>query len=209
MIVVLFGPPGSGKGTQAARIAALTGMVHVSTGDMLRAEVARGSDLGREAQPIMQSGALVPDELMVRIIERRLAEADAAEHGVLLDGFPRTLPQAAALDAMLTRNHQAVGRVVYLEVAEGVVRERILRRAATEGRSDDTATAFVERMRVYQRDTAPILEHYRASGVLVDQVDGSPPIDEVTEQIRALLAGPAAPDAGRAAPSSPAASTRS
>jgi adenylate kinase len=199
MIVVLFGPPGSGKGTQAERVAELTGIPHVSTGEILRAEVARGSDLGREAKPIMESGALVPDQLMVRIIESRLAEPDAAERGVLLDGFPRTLPQARALDEMLQRNRRGVDHVVYLDVLESVVRERIRRRAEIEGRTDDTADAFTERMRVYARDTAPILDHYREAGVRVERIDGSPPIEEVTRQIHALLGGPVA-TTGRGGP---------
>jgi len=191
MIVILFGAPGSGKGTQAERVAVTTGTPHVSTGAILRAEVARGSDLGREAQPIMQSGALVPDDLMVRIIESRLAEPDA-ERGVILDGFPRTVPQAEALDEMLGRNRREVGLILYLEVDPELIKERILRRAAIDGRSDDTAEALAERMRVYQRDTAPVVEHYRSRGTRVERIDGSPPIDEVTEQILSVLGAPAA-----------------
>ena len=190
MIVILFGAPGSGKGTQAERVAATTGTPHVSTGSILRAEVARGSDLGREAQPIMQSGALVPDELMVRIIESRLAEADA-ERGVILDGFPRTVPQAEALDEMLGRNRREVGLILYLEVDPELIKQRILRRAAIDGRSDDTAEALAERMRVYQRDTAPVVEHYRSLGTRIERIDGSPPIDEVTAQILSVLGAPA------------------
>jgi len=190
MIVVLFGAPGSGKGTQAERVAATTGTPHVSTGAILRAEVARDSDLGREALPIMQSGALVPDELMVRIIESRLAEADA-ERGVILDGFPRTVRQAEALDEMLGRNRREVGLILYLEVDPELIKQRILRRAAIDGRSDDTAEALAERMRVYQRDTAPVVEHYRSLGTRIERIDGSPPIDEVTAQILSVLGAPA------------------
>lgn len=186
MIVVLFGPPGSGKGTQAEHIAAVTGRPHVSTGAILRSEVARDTELGREARPIMESGALVPDDLMVRIIEHRLAEPDAGA-GVILDGFPRTVPQAAALDRMLERNGRAVSVVIYLDVAPEIVRERILRRAAIDGRGDDTAEAFTERMRVYTRETAPVVDHYASAGVRVERVDGAPAIDEVTERILALL----------------------
>ena len=163
MIVILFGAPGSGKGTQAERVAATTGTPHVSTGAILRAEVARGSALGREAQPIMESGALVPDDLMVRIIESRLAEPDAAG-GVILDGFPRTVPQAEALDRMLGRNGREVGLVLYLEVDPDLIRERILRRAAIDGRSDDNPEALAARMRVYQRDTEPVVDHYVRAG---------------------------------------------
>jgi adenylate kinase len=191
MIVILFGAPGSGKGTQAERVAATTATPHVSTGAILRAEVARGSELGREAQPIMQSGALVPDELMVRIIESRLGEPDAAR-GVILDGFPRTVPQAEALDAMLARNGREVGLILYLEVDPELIRDRILRRAAIDGRSDDNPEALAERMRVYQRDTAPVVDHYRRAGTRIESIDGSPPIDEVTEQILTVLAAPVA-----------------
>jgi len=186
VILILFGPPGSGKGTQAARIATICHMPHVSTGAILRDEVARDSALGREAKPIMASGALVPDDLMVRIIEHRLAEPDAAQ-GAILDGFPRTVPQAEALDRMLRRAGRAVDLVLSLEVAPEVVRERILLRAAIDGRGDDTAEAFTERMRVYQAETAPVVDHYQAAGVRIERIDGAPPMNQVTEQILVAL----------------------
>ncbi|MGA9114363.1 MAG: adenylate kinase [Candidatus Dormiibacterota bacterium] len=198
MIVILFGAPGSGKGTQAERVAATTGTPHVSTGAILRAEVARGSALGREAQPIMESGALVPDDLMVRIIESRLAEPDAAG-GVILDGFPRTVPQAEALDRMLGRNGREVGLVLYLEVDPDLIRERILRRAAIDGRSDDNPEALAARMRVYQRDTEPVVDHYVRAGTRIERIDGSPPIDLVTAQILKVLGVPTAPPAAASA----------
>jgi len=194
MIVILFGAPGSGKGTQAERVAATTGTPHVSTGAILRAEVARGSALGREAQPIMESGALVPDDLMVRIIESRLAEPDATG-GVILDGFPRTVPQAEALDLMLGRNGREVGLVLYLEVDPDLIRERILRRAAIDGRSDDNPEALAARMRVYQRDTEPVVDHYVRAGTRIERIDGSPPIDLVTAEILKVLGAPTAPPA--------------
>jgi adenylate kinase len=194
MIVILFGAPGSGKGTQAERVAATTGTPHVSTGAILRAEVARGSALGREAQPIMESGALVPDDLMVRIIESRLAEPDATG-GVILDGFPRTVPQAEALDLMLGRNGREVGLVLSLEVDPDLIRERILRRAAIDGRSDDNPEALAARMRVYQRDTEPVVDHYLRAGTRIERIDGSPPIDLVTAEIVKVLGAPAAPPA--------------
>ena len=194
MIVILFGAPGSGKGTQAERVAATTGTPHVSTGAILRAEVARGSALGREAQPIMESGALVPDDLMVRIIESRLAEPDATG-GVILDGFPRTVPQAEALDLMLGRNGREVGLVLSLEVDPDLIRERILRRAAIDGRSDDNPEALAARMRVYQRDTEPVVDHYVRAGTRIERIDGSPPIDLVTAEIVKVLGAPAAPPA--------------
>jgi adenylate kinase len=191
VILVLFGPPGSGKGTQAERIAAATGAVHVSTGEMLRDEARSGSELGREVAPIMQSGALVPDDLMVRIIERRLEQPDAAR-GVVLDGFPRTVPQADALRRMLERSGRALSLVLCLDVSAEQVRDRVLRRAAMEGRGDDTAETFAERMRVYESETAPVLDHLRAAGVRVERVDGSPSVEEVTERILAVLGRPVA-----------------
>jgi len=194
MIVIIFGAPGSGKGTQAERVAATTGTPHVSTGAILRAEVARGSALGREAQPIMESGALVPDDLMVRIIESRLAEPDATG-GVILDGFPRTVPQAEALDLMLGRNGREVGLVLSLEVDPDLIRERILRRAAIDGRSDDNPEALAARMRVYQRDTEPVVDHYVRAGTRIERIDGSPPIDLVTAEILKVLGAPTAPPA--------------
>ena len=206
MIVILFGAPGSGKGTQAERVAATTGTPHVSTGAILRAEVARGSALGREAQPIMESGALVPDDLMVRIIESRLSEPDAAG-GVILDGFPRTVPQAEALDLMLGRNGRQVGLVLYLEVDPDLIRARILRRAAIDGRSDDNPEALAARMRVYQRDTEPVVDHYVRAGTRIERIDGAPPIDEVTAQILQVLGAPGAAPA--AAPTSAGAETAS
>ncbi len=190
MIVVLFGPPGSGKGTQAERIAALMGIPHVSTGEILRAEVASDSELGREAAPIMQSGALIPDDLMIRIIEQRITQPDA-DKGVVLDGFPRTVAQAAALELMLERAGRAVV-VINLDVSPEQVRERILRRAQIEGRQDDTADTFAERMRVYERETAPVVDHFRAAGVRIERIDGAPPVDQVTEQIVKVLGVPAA-----------------
>jgi adenylate kinase len=201
VIIVLFGPPGGGKGTQADRLAEVTGTPHVSTGAILRTEVARGTDLGREARPIMESGALVPDSLMVRIIESRLAEPDA-EPGVILDGFPRTVAQARALDAMLERNGRAVSVIVFLEVPLAVLRQRVLGRARIEGREDDTEAAFTRRMEVYERETAPVVEHYRGAGVRIERIDGAPPVEEVTEQILAVLGsvpsgGPAASGSAR------------
>ena len=192
MIVVLFGPPGSGKGTQAERIAALLGIPHVSTGAILRAEAASGSALGREAEPIMESGALIPDELMIRIIQQRTDQPDAGQ-GVVLDGFPRTVAQAEALERMLERTGRAVSVVICLDVSAEQVRERILRRAQIDGRGDDTADTFDERMRVYERETAPVVHHFRAAGVRIERIDGAPPVDQVTEQIRKVLGVPADP----------------
>jgi len=186
MIVVVFGPPGSGKGTQAALVAKRTGLPHVATGDILRAETAKGSPLGREVEPIMRSGHLVPDDLVVRVIEARLAEPDAAS-GALLDGFPRTVPQAVALDEMLASNGRQVDVVVALNVPEDVLAERV-RRRAPEGRPDDTPEAFIKRLHVYRTETAPVLDYYRGKGTCVAEVDGVGDVVAVTERITGALA---------------------
>ncbi|MBV9101721.1 MAG: adenylate kinase [Candidatus Dormibacteraeota bacterium] len=189
MIVVLFGPPYSGKGTQAVRVASRLGVPHVATGDILRAEVARGSALGKEVDPIMRSGRLVSDELIVRVIESRLSQPDAAP-GALLDGFPRTVPQAEALDAMLHRNQRRLDVVVALVVPDADLRRRMLKRAADEGRSDDTPEAYSERLEVYRTQTAPVLDFYRERGTRIQDVDGVGDVDAVTERIaQALGAG--------------------
>lgn len=187
MIVVLFGPPGSGKGTQAQRVASRLQVPHVATGDMLRAEVARGSALGKEAEPIMASGKLIPDDLVVRVIAVRLDDPDA-RNGALLDGFPRTVPQAQALDAMLQRKGRAVDVVLALQVSDKELRRRVKHRAEVEGRADDTMTAFAERLRVYRTDTAPVLDYYRSTPTRIVEVDGVGDIDAVTDRIAKALA---------------------
>jgi adenylate kinase len=188
MIAVMFGPPGSGKGTQASRVADRLKMPHIATGDMLRDEVARGTALGREAEPIMRAGNLVSDDLVVRVIETRLAQPDAAK-GVLLDGFPRTVRQAKALDEMLTRSGKRIDVLVALRVPEDVLRQRVLRRAEIEGRSDDTPEAFARRMTTYHAETEPVLDHYARSGTRIVDVDGVGSIEDVTERIVRALTG--------------------
>jgi adenylate kinase len=182
MITILFGPPGGGKGTQAEHIAARLGVPHVSTGDMLRDEAAKGTPLGNEVAPIMAAGNLVPDELVVRVIEARLAAPDASR-GAILDGFPRTVPQAEALDAMLRRRGRQVDLVLCLDVPEPVLVERLLGRAREEGRDDDNLDTIGTRLEVYRRETTPVLDHYRRAGVRVETVDGDAPIDEVTRRV--------------------------
>jgi adenylate kinase len=182
MIALMFGPPGSGKGTQATRVALRLGVPHVAAGDMLRSEVARDTPLGREAKPIMDAGGLVPDDLVVRMINGRLNQADASG-GVLLDGFPRTVPQAVNLDTMLARRSENVENVISLEVPDEELQARILKRATIEGRSDDTAEGLAQRLTVYRQDTAPVLDHYREIGTRIEAVNGVGDIDAVTGRI--------------------------
>ncbi len=184
MIGVIFGPPGSGKGTQATAIDEAFSLEHLSTGEILRAEVEHGSALGKEAQGFMKTGQLVPDSLLVPIVQRRLRRHP---EGVLLDGFPRTVAQARALDAELAKEGRRIDFVVALEAPDSVLVERLLHRAALEGRVDDSREAISERMQEYHALTAPVLEHYRKSGVRVDAVDATGTPDQVLERIRAAL----------------------
>jgi adenylate kinase len=186
MIGLVFGPPGSGKGTQASRVAVRFGIPHIAAGDMLRSEVARDTALGREAKPIMDAGGLVPDDLVVRMIDARLNEPDA-RNGVLLDGFPRTVPQAIMLDAMLGRRNEHVAEVIALEVPDDELKTRIFKRATIEGRSDDTAEGLAQRLIVYRQDTAPVLEHYRAIGTRIDSINGVGDIDAITDRVMEAL----------------------
>src|SRR5437879_13328993 len=171
LIGIIFGPPGSGKGTQAARIEAEFNLKHLSTGEILRAEVARGTPIGKEAGRIMAAGDLVPDELIVDIVRGRLPEAESGA-GVLLDGFPRTAGQAQALDKMLSDEGHNVDFVVALDVPEAELVDRLLHRAELEGRPDDTRQAIEERMHEYHKLTEAVLDHYRRQGVPVKKVSG-------------------------------------
>jgi adenylate kinase len=182
VIAVMFGPPGSGKGTQASRVAARLGTPHVAAGDMLRNEVARGTDLGREAKPIMEAGGLVPDDLVVRMVDARLNQPDA-DKGVLLDGFPRTVPQAATLDRMLKARDAYVAEVISLEVPDAELEARILKRAVIEGRSDDTPEGFANRLVLYHKETWPVLDYYRSHGTRIESINGVGEIDAITDRI--------------------------
>jgi adenylate kinase len=186
LIGIIFGPPGSGKGTQAAKIEKEFDLKHLSTGDILRSEVASGSPTGKEAGRIMAAGDLVPDELIVDIVRMRLPEAEAGR-GVLLDGFPRTERQAQALDAMLADEGHRVDFVIALEVPEPELVDRLLHRAKVEGRADDTRKAITERMHEYHKLTEAVLDHYRRQGVPVQLVDGRGSPDEVFERIRGAI----------------------
>jgi adenylate kinase len=183
--ILLLGPQGSGKGTQARRISAEYGIPHIASGDMLRAAVASGTPLGREVKPILDRGELVPDELMIDLIRDRLEEPDAAE-GFILDGFPRTMAQADALEPMLREIGRELTVVFALQVSDEVSVERLLKRAREEQRTDDTPEAIRTRLELYHRETAPLIEHYRTLGLLIPiRADGTP--NEVFAEIQAAL----------------------
>jgi len=183
VIGIIFGPPGSGKGTQAARIDDEFHLTHLSTGDILRSEVARGTEIGKEAARIMAAGDLVPDRVIIRIVQGILRDPDVSSD-VLLDGFPRTLEQARALDQMLAQEGHRVDFVVALDVPESELVDRILHRAAVEGRADDTRDAIAERMHEYHKLTHAVLDLYRKQGVRVEMVDGTGDVDGVFGRIR-------------------------
>ena len=213
MIVILLGPPGSGKGTQAKRIQQTHGLVQLSTGDMLRAETDSDTEFGRRVKAIMDSGQLVPDEIMIEMIDRRITQPDCRT-GFILDGFPRTVPQAEALDAMLARRGLKLDHVILLDVDEAVLVERLSGRftcgecgasyhdrynrprhdgicngcgsAEFTRRADDRPEAVRARFDVYRRQTAPILPYYSARGIL-RRVDGMAGIDTVTREIDKIL----------------------
>lgn len=187
MIGIIFGPPGSGKGTQAARIEKQFHLAHLSTGQILRDEVERGTEVGKEVARSMSAGDLVPDDLIVGIVRRRLPSSNERA-GVLLDGFPRTVQQARALDETLAQEGRQVDFVIALDVPEQELVERILHRAAVQGRPDDTQEAIAERMHEYHKLTEAVLDHYRQKGVRVELVDGTGDPDAVFERIRVAIA---------------------
>ncbi|HEX9303693.1 MAG TPA: adenylate kinase [Thermoanaerobaculia bacterium] len=188
MRLIFLGPPGSGKGTQAKLLAERFGVPAISTGDMLRDAVRRGTPLGRRAQAIMEAGELVPDEVVIGLVRERVSLPDA-RNGFLLDGFPRTIEQAEALDRILEGNGASLDGVIKLLVPEGTLVERLLGRAALEGRSDDRRETVAERLRVYREKTAPLVEHYRGLGLL-QEVDGSGSVEEVAGRIDQALVRP-------------------
>jgi adenylate kinase len=183
--VLLLGPQGSGKGTQAKLISDAYGIPHIATGDILRAAMAEGTELGRRVKPIYDSGQLVPDDLMIGIIRERLAEEDT-ENGFVLDGFPRTLAQAEALDAMLREIAKELTVVFVLQLPEPVAIERLTKRAQLEGRVDDTPEAIHKRLELYRRETEPLVEWYRARSNVVP-VHAERSVEEVFTEIQEAL----------------------
>ena len=185
MNLLVLGPQGSGKGTQAARISADHGIPHVSTGEMFRAAIAGGTELGRQVEPILASGDLVPDELTVALIRDRLSRADAAD-GFVLDGFPRNLAQAEELDEMLAEIDRSLDAVLFFDIPDQLALERIAARAAAEGRRDDQEDAIARRLAIYHDHTEPVVERYRATGKLVP-LHAARSIGEVAAEIAAAL----------------------
>ncbi len=188
MRLILLGPPGAGKGTQALRLVERYSIIQLSTGDMLRSAVAAGTPVGLRAKDIMARGELVPDDVVVSIIADRVGQADCA-NGFILDGFPRTLAQAQALDKLLEEKQLHLDGVVELAVDPKALLARIVKRAAqsSEARADDNADALKQRLDVYERDTAPLVAYYRDKGMLVS-VDGMAAIDDVANEIATALA---------------------
>ncbi len=179
MRLLFVGPPGSGKGTQAEKVAERLGISHISTGEMFRQHVSSGTDLGREVKSLMETGEYVPDAITGKMLAGRLEDADTAA-GFILDGFPRTIPQAELLEELL--GDHSLDSVVSLEVDSRELMERMLSR----GRADDTPETIRRRLEVYENQTAPLLDYYDARG-LIRSVDGSGDIDEITARIMAAL----------------------
>jgi adenylate kinase len=188
MRLVLLGAPGSGKGTQAAKLKEHFAVPHISTGELLRAEVAAGTPLGRQAKAVMDTGELVSDAILLGMLEDRLSRPDTA-NGFILDGYPRNLVQAGALDALLGRLGQPVDIAVQLDVGGELLIQRLAGRASESGRSDDSPDAVRNRLRVYQDQTAPVIDYYRGRGKLAC-VYGVGSVEEVFARILAAIASP-------------------
>jgi adenylate kinase len=185
--VLLLGPQGSGKGTQAKRIAASYGIPHIATGDMIREMKELPTDLGRELKEVYDRGDLVSDELMIRLIRDRLGRGDTVP-GFVLDGFPRTMPQAEALDEVLRTLGRSLDVVLELQVPDrGQLLERMLKRAVEEGRSDDTPETIQRRLELYDRETAPLVEYYRTAHGNVCGIHGDRTVDEVFHEVETTL----------------------
>jgi len=185
MRVILMGPPGVGKGTQAKNIVDKFGIIHLSTGDILRAEVGGNTELGNKAKEFMNAGQLVPDELLLNMMENRLQQEDCKK-GYLLDGFPRTIPQAEGLDSILDKINHKIDYAISLTADETELVNRLVLRGKESGRSDDTDDVIRERQQVYWKLTAPLLDFYRDKNLLIE-VDGLGTISEITERILKIM----------------------
>lgn len=185
MRIVLLGAPGSGKGTQAALLVEELGLPHISTGELLRSAVKAGTELGLQAKIVMDRGELVSNEIMLGLIEERLSQADV-DGGFILDGYPRNIVQAEALDVLLDRLEQPVDEALQIDVDVDMVVARIAKRAAEEDRSDDTEETVRKRMEVYAAQTAPVVDYYGNKGLL-SRVLGEGSIDEVFQRIKGVL----------------------
>ncbi|MEE4216088.1 MAG: adenylate kinase [Xanthomonadales bacterium] len=185
MRIVIMGAPGSGKGTQAALIVKELDLDHISTGDLLRAAVAAGTELGKRAKEVMDRGELVSDEIVLGLLEERLLQENT-KNGFILDGYPRNIAQAQALDGLLERIGQPVEEALQIDVDEEQVVTRIARRAALEGRSDDTEETVRNRLRIYAEQTAPVVDFYAQKGIL-SRVLGDGSIEDVFQRIQGVL----------------------
>lgn len=185
MRIVLLGAPGSGKGTQAALLVEELGLTHISTGDLLRSAARSGTELGKQAKAVMDRGELVSDDIMLGLLEERLSQPDVSA-GFILDGYPRNLAQAKALDGLLARIEQPVDEALQIDIDVEMVVARIAKRALEEGRSDDTEEVVRNRMKVYSDQTAPVVDYYADMGVL-SRVLGEGTIEEVFQRLKGVL----------------------
>ncbi len=187
MNLVIFGAPGCGKGTQSERLIERFGLHHISTGELLRDHIARGTELGKIADSYISKGHLIPDDLMVRVLAHELEEKqEKTANGVIFDGFPRTIPQAIALEKLLTEHKADIKAVVGLEVDEDELVKRMIQRGRQCGRADDNIDTIKERLNVYHQRTAPLRDYYKKQGKYL-QIDGNGSVDEIFNNIQDAL----------------------